>query len=350
MGMVASPGIRCSTAASVCGFVPRARSVLAAITALVLAPALAPSHAIAEPSCAGIDYNAKVMEIIRALPTGGGYSRGNSFVSPKFQTHNIGGGNWELRVYDGFPSHCTSATYALFGHLVALLHNGGKIALTADQLRWLEVSWRTPDGAALVDGQDPWWIFNANGAGAAALIKHTGIGVSFRDDKLAEARPGDFLKIFWNGNVGASEQGHQVVYTGRRQVGGGEMICFWGSQKQGTRKRNGRRQPLYFPAREGGKVHNGYGEVCRPRGDIKHMVFSRITCMEQLSAGLADMRARADVNGEGPLRMLRPFEDTYLMSLRKKSSDHATLDSAYDIRPDASSLASVGSLQSEPTQ
>ncbi|KWT71326.1 hypothetical protein APY04_0500 [Hyphomicrobium sulfonivorans] len=324
--------------------------MLAAITALVLAPALASSHAIAEPRCAGIDYNAKVMEIIRALPTGGGYSRGNSFVSPKFQTHNIGGGNWELRVYDGFPSHCTSATYALFGHLVALLHNGGKISLTADQLRWLEVSWRTPDGAALVDGQDPWWIFNANGAGAAALIKHTGIGVSFRDDKLAEARPGDFLKIFWNGNVGASEQGHQVVYTGRRQVGGGEMICFWGSQKQGTRKRNGRRQPLYFPAREGGKVHTGYGEVCRPRGDIKHMVFSRITCMEQLSAGLADMRARADVNGEGPLRMPRPFEDTYLMSLRKKSSDHATLDSAYDIRPDASSLASVGSLQSEPTQ
>lgn len=330
-----------------------ARAVIAPVApvlVIVCGLMLSVVHADAAPRCAGIDYNARIMEIIRSLPTGGGYSRGNAFVSPKLQTHNIGGGNWELRVYDGFPSHCTSATYALFGHLVAMLHNGGKIRLTVEQLRWLEVKWRTANGAALVDGQDPWWIFNANGAGAAALVKHTGVGINFRDDKLLEARPGDFLKIFWNGNVGASEQGHQVVYTGRRQENGGDMICFWGSQKQGTRRRNGRRQPLYFPARVGGKVHNGYGEVCRPRGDIKHMIFSRITCMENLAAGLADMRRRADAKGKGPLRMSRPFEDTYLMSLRKKSSNHATLNSTYDILPDASELASVGSAPREPAQ
>ena len=75
---------------------------------------------------------------------------------PKLSAHNVGGGNWELRVYDGFPSHCTSATYALFGHLVALLHNGGKIHLTAEpRLRVLEVKRQMPDGTQLVDGQGP---------------------------------------------------------------------------------------------------------------------------------------------------------------------------------------------------
>jgi len=318
------------------------------VLAFALALAIVTPRAAAEPSpCAGIDYNAKILDIIRTLPTGGGYSLGSSFVSPKLQTHNIGGGKWELRVYDGFPSHCTSATYALFGHLVALLHNGGKITLTADQLRALEVKWQMPDGSRLVDGQGPWWIFNSNGAGVAALLKHTGTGMSFRDDKLTYARAGDFLKLFWNGNVGKAEQGHQVVYLGHRTIAGRDMICFWGSQKQG-KKRRGRTQPLYYPARAGGKVHDGYGEVCRPRSDIKAMIFSRVTCMENLSAGLADMRAEADARGTGSLGMPLPFEDTYLMSLRKISSDHATLNSMYDILPEPSSFAGLAGSQAAP--
>ena len=104
------------------------------------------------------------------------------------------------------------------------------------------------DGKALVDGQGPFWIFNANGAGVAAFLKHSGTGFSFRDDKLAYARPGDFLKIFWSENVGASEKGHQVVYTGRRVADGRDMICFWSSQKQGRKKRDGGTGALYFPA------------------------------------------------------------------------------------------------------
>jgi hypothetical protein len=245
----------------------------------------------------------------------------------------IGGGRLEMRVYDGFPSHCTSATYALFARLVAVLQNDGRIDLTAEQVRMLEVNRRSPDGSQLVDGQDPYWIFNSNGAGVAALFKHTGIGTSFRDDKLAYARPGDFLKLFWNENVGASEKGHQVVYLGERDVGGRDMVCFWGSQRQNTKKRGSGTEPLYFPAKAGAKVVDGYGEACRPRSDIKAMVFSRIDCMEHLSAGLDSMRVRADARRTGPFGMPRPFVDDYLASLRNKSSDHATLDRMYDIAP-----------------
>ena len=291
--------------------------------------------------CSGVDYNAMVLDIIKDLPTGGGYSLGSDFVSPAVQTHNIGGGRWEMRVYDGHPSHCTGATYALFAHLIAVLHNSGRITLTPDELHSLEVKRSLADGTELVDGDGPFWIFNSNGAGVAALFKHTGIGMSFRDDKLAYARPGDFLKMFWNDNVGASEHGHQVVYLGRRDVGGRDMICFWGSQHQTVKKRGGHKEPLYFPVKAGATVVDGYGEACRPRGDIKDMIFSRITCMEHLPDGLEQMRAQAEARGKGPLGISYPFVDEYLHSLRNKSSDRATLDRMYDIGPAPASLVTL---------
>ena len=80
-------------------------------------------------------------------------------------------------------------------------------------------------------------------------------------------------------------------------------------------------------------MQDGYGEACRPRSDIKAMIFSRITCMEHLSAELTDMQAKADARGRGPLDMPNPFVDEFLYSLRKTSSDHAMLDRLYDVVP-----------------
>ena len=185
-----------------------------------------------------------------------------------------------------------------------------------------------PDGTTLVDGQGTFRIFNANGAGVAAFLKHTGTGMSFRDDKLLYARPGDFLKLFWNENVGASEQGHQVDLPGHR-VGGRDMVCFWGSQRQNKKKRGGGTEALYFPAEEGGKVYDGYGEVCRPRADIKAMIFSRVTCMEHLAAGLDDMRARARRGRGAPY----PVRGRLSLHAAQESSDQATLDRTYGILP-----------------
>lgn len=311
------------------------------IAGLALAVLTIGAHAAPRtPMCAGVDYNAMILDIIAGLASGGGYSRTASQVAlPTVTSHNIGGGRWEMRVYDGHPSYCTSATYSVFAHLVAVLHNAGSIKLAPVQLRALSIMRTMPGGRARQDGEGPFAIFNANGAGVAALLKHTGTGFSFRDDSLAYARPGDFLKIFWNNNVGATESGHQVVYTGRRQVSGRDMVCFWSSQRQGKKKREGRKEALYFPAAEGGEVKDGYGEVCRPRSDIKEMIFSRVTCMEHLAAGLANMGAKAAARGGLP----DLFVDEYLRTISSQSSDQATLDRMYDIKtaPDAA-FADVG--------
>ena len=287
--------------------------------------------------CAGTDYNAMILDIIKGLPSGGGYSRGNSFQLPTITAHNIGGGRWEMRVYDGFPSHCTSATYAVLARLIAVLQDNGRIALDGEQIASLSAKNRMPDGTTLVDGQGPFQIFNANGAGTAALLKHTGTGMSFHDDKLAYARPGDFLKMFWNDNVGASEQGHQVIYLGHKTVGSRDMLCFWGSQRQNKKKRPGGTEALYFPAADGAKVEDGYGEACRPRSDVKAMIFSRVTCMEHLAAGLDDMRAKA----MAPSGMPFPFVDDYLYKLRNTSSDHAALDRVFGILAAPDTLANL---------
>ena len=306
----------------------RACIVGVALTAFAVAAQAGPRAG----ACGGVDYNAMILDIIKGLPAGGGYSlRASTVELPTVTAHNIGGGHWEMRVYDGHPSHCTGATYAVFAHLVAGLHNSGAIRLSPAQLRSLAVLRTMPDGTARVDGEGPFAIFNSNGAGVAALLKHTGTGFSFRDDKLSYARPGDFLKLFWNGNVGASEHGHQVIYTGRREIAGRNMICFWSSQRQNRKRRDGHREALYFPASENGKVVDGYGEVCRPRSDIKAMVFSRITCMEHLAAGLEEMAAKAADKGGTP----DLFVDEYLFSLRTESSDHAALDRTYGILPAA---------------
>jgi hypothetical protein len=118
---------------------------------------------------------------------------------------------------------------------------------------------------------------------------------------------------------------------------GRDMVCFWSSQHQGKKKRGGSTEALYFPAEKGGEVHDGYGEVCRPREDIKEMVFSRVTCMQHLAAGLDDMHARAQMREGAPY----VFVDDYLYALRKTSSDQAALDRMYGILAAPDMLANL---------
>ena len=292
------------------------------------------------PACRGVDYNRMILDIVHNLPKGGGYDRDHPEL-PVVASLEIAG-RWEMLVRHGHPSHCTSATYSVFAHLAVLLQANRKLNLNGEEIRALEATTLMPDGTHLVDGQGAFWIFNSNGAGTAALLHHTGTGFSFRDDALTYAKPGDFLKIFWNNNVGASERGHQVVYTGRRIIAGRDMVCFWGSQHQGKKARGRGGEPLYYSAYEDGKVYDGYGEVCRPREDIKGMIFSRVSCMENLAAGLDAMKAKAEARGAAPGGLPYLFVDDYLYSIREKSSDAATLDKTYGIMRADDSTAAVG--------
>ena len=102
------------------------------------------------------------------------------------------------------------------------------------------------------DGIGVWGRWNANGPGAAKLIKDLGMGINFESYEKAQA--GDFMKIFWTDQIGKYEHGHLVVYLGTYQHHGEEYVKFWSSN-----------QP------------SGYGVKSVPKRAIKWAVFTRIT-------------------------------------------------------------------------
>ena len=129
------------------------------------------------------------------------------------------------------------------------------------------------------DGEGVWGRWNANGPGTARLFHETGAGVNFTD--FAQARPGDFMKIFWNSNVGKREHGHSVVFLGGEDVKGVPSVRFWSSN-----------------------TGVGYGEKVVPRAKIVAAIFSRLT------------NPRALLRAPG----LTPKVDPYLAGLLTKES------------------------------
>jgi hypothetical protein len=78
-----------------------------------------------------------------------------------------------------------------------------------------------------------------------------GLGRNFTD--FAQAQPGDFMKIFWNDEVGKLEHGHSVIYLGMEKQDGVDYVRFWSSN-----------------------VPAGYGEKSVPRSKIVRAIFSRL--------------------------------------------------------------------------
>jgi hypothetical protein len=113
------------------------------------------------------------------------------------------------------------------------------------------------------------------------LFYELGLGRNFTD--LAQAQPGDFMKIFWNKNVGKRESGHSVIYLGTVNRADGEYVRFWSSN-----------------------VGVGYGEKEVPRAKIANVIFSRL----ETPANLARIHAS-------------PETDSYLGSLLRKQSSFA---------------------------
>lgn len=197
-------------------------------------------------------WNAAVLAAIDKIPLGGGYS-----ISADARDALQAGISWEeekpvLRPKAAQPSFCSGATYIVFLVMLAQEQRAHRISLTPDV-------WRTLIVEGQADGQGAWGRWNANGPGTARLFFETGAGTNFTDMKLAKA--GDFLKIFWNDSIGASEKGHSVIFIGTASEKGEEMVSFWSSNQPG-----------------------GYGTKTVPRSKIKRMVFSRLEKPELLDA------------------------------------------------------------------
>src|SRR5712691_676855 len=223
-------------------------------------------------NAAAASYNALVLEQMRKMPSGGKYSVSH-FAKIKLQSAaHFESGKFFVIPTAPYPSFCSGATYIVFIKTIEALRDSGQLQLDFATLNQLVIRDQH-------DGEGVWGRWNANGPGTARLFYELGLGRNFTD--FAQAQPGDFMKIFWNKNVGRRESGHSVIFLGTVNRPDGEYVRFWSSN-----------------------IPGGYGEKEVPRSKIANAIFSRL----QTPANLSRIH---DV----------PATDSYLASLLRKKSN-----------------------------
>ncbi|MGB6220786.1 hypothetical protein [Haloferula sp.] len=181
-------------------------------------------------------FNSRVLAALRTMPSGGGYDGSDATKNLLHGACGLTGGEIRVDAKRAKPSFCSGATYLV---LLEALGRGSEALL--------------PE----IDQQDGHGVFgrwNANGPGSAKLVADLGAGRNFTS--WDEAKPGDFLKIWWTDQIGGRERGHLVVYLGHDA----ESVRFWSSN-----------QP------------DGYGTKSVPRRDCKRVLFTRITKPERFA-------------------------------------------------------------------
>jgi hypothetical protein len=184
------------------------------------------------------DFNSRILAAVKSMPSGGGYDGSDA-------TKNLLRGACSILDDSSIhvdanrakPSFCSGATYLL---LLSTMDNDWKEMLP---------------GIDQKDGHGVFGRWNSNGPGAAKLVADLGAGKNFTS--WEEARPGDFLKIWWTDEIGGRERGHHVVYLSHDA----ETVRFWSSNQPG-----------------------GYGTKSIPRGECRRVLFTRITNPEKFAA------------------------------------------------------------------
>lgn len=219
----------------------------------------------------GADFNAIVLSQLAGMPQGGGYATTTSAHDALASAVSIEAGQVRIRAQRAMPSYCSGATYLVFLKALGEIQRRGLASISRED-------WQRLAPQRMKDGEGVWGRWNANGPGTPRLFHELGLGSNFTS--FAEARPGDFLKIFWTTEVGQTERGHSVVFLGTENRDGVEYVKFWSSNKPG-----------------------GYGEKSVPRSKIAQAIFSRLEHPEAISR-IATL----------------PPQDTYLASLLAKRS------------------------------
>jgi hypothetical protein len=218
--------------------------------------------------------NSVILEQMGKMPSGGKYSVSH-FAKIKLQTAaHFESGKFFVIPTKPYVSFCSGATYLVFIRTIEELRDRGQLQLDFATLNQLIIRDQH-------DGEGVWGRWNANGPGTARLFYQLGLGPNFTD--FSQAQPGDFMKIFWNTNVGRRESGHSVIYLGTTMHGDGEYVRYWSSN-----------------------IGMGYGVKEVPRSKIAAAIFSRL---------------------ETPANLTRinslPSTDSYLASLLRKKSNLA---------------------------
>ena len=223
-------------------------------------------------SAEAASYNAMILDQMRKMPSGGKYSVSH-FAKIKLQSSaHFESGKFFVAPTKPYVSFCSGATYLVFIKTIEELRDRGQLQLDFATLNQLIIRDQR-------DGEGVWGRWNANGPGTARLFHELGIGRNFTD--FSQAQPGDFMKIFWNTNVGRRESGHSVIFLGTTQHHDGEYVRYWSSN-----------------------IGMGYGEKEVPRKKIANAIFSRLET-------------------PGNLTRIRniPTVDAYLASLLRKKSN-----------------------------
>jgi hypothetical protein len=227
----------------------------------------------AQISFAG-DYNSLVLDQIKQMPQGGRYSVSH-FAKIRLQSSaHFESGKFFILPSAASPSFCSGATYLVFIRTLETLRARGEVHLDYPTLEQLIIRDQR-------DGEGIWGRWNANGPGTARLFHELGLGQNF--DNFDQAKPGDFMKIFWSRQVGKSEHGHSTIFLGTENRLGVQYVRYWSSN-----------------------IPSGYGERSVPRSKIAYAIFSRL----QAPANLARINSA-------------PFVDTYLASLLRTRSSIA---------------------------
>ncbi|MFZ4712459.1 MAG: hypothetical protein ACOYL6_01990 [Bacteriovoracaceae bacterium] len=197
-----------------------------------------------------------ILQSIAEMPNKGGYELTDApalALEKSFSWEDsLGVLTLELNPNINGPSYCTTATYMVFYKTLQKYWRWTSIIPTKETYSLLKPQMEK-------DGERLWGRWNANGPGTAKFFYDLKLGTNFEDIKLARA--GDFLKIYWNDQVGSKERGHSVIYLGLENLDGIEMIKFWSSNKS----------------------TDGYSEKLVPRSDAVRMVFSRLDHIENIN-------------------------------------------------------------------
>ncbi len=218
------------------------------ITVAMFGALMVPSSLAAPPP----DFNQLVLNAIKKMPRGGGYSV-NRMASAGLRRSMVVRENGELVVNakHAKPSYCSGATFLVFLYAI-------QEAERKKYLRLVPAAAWSLRARGQQDGVGVWGRWNANGPGTASLFHETKLGRNY--ESYADARPGDFMKIFWTDEIGRKEFGHSVVFLGVYQKRGVKMVKFWSSNQPG-----------------------GYGEKSVPMSKIKWAIFSRVTDISKVN-------------------------------------------------------------------
>ena len=218
---------------------------------MAMATVFAVIFAIPTPLVSADDLNALILDQIKQMPQGGHYSV-SRFAKIRLQSAaHFESGKFFILPSAPYPSFCSGATYLVFIKTIETLRAQGELYLDFATLEQLIIRDQR-------DGEGIWGRWNANGPGTARLFHELGLGRNF--DNFNEARPGDFMKIFWSQEVGRSEHGHSTIFLGMENRLGVEHIRFWSSN-----------------------IPSGYGEKSVPRNKIAYAIFSRLETPTNLS-------------------------------------------------------------------